>query len=647
MHTKVSLSHHIEHLLNFTKRANAVLWFLTPLTTMQLVAAAPASQNLNTLKFSEVVDKVMIIDSATQRSRQAKVDEVFKVPDQVSTGANSRAELVAADGTVTRVGANTVFSFAADKREIQLKQGSVLFHSPTGKGGGVISTEGAQAAVMGTTLIVTATPSGGFKLLVMEGKAKATLPGGSSISVTAGQLTLVTPGRRDFGPVLNFRLKDQVGGSNLMKGFSAPIASEQKVMDSMNRQERMISTGRAEPTNFRARGEQLVEGNQPPPPPSRDPRTEAVSFKGVLNPTEAQLSLAANSNVIVDRLGNAPTANLLYWPKGNLSDSLGSILGPTALTAARTLSSGKMTQMLLADILTIGGATAEPLPEGGNVSQYLFPIQNGQTTSPWQVKFVAAKGALTIDDYQPSPVPEPGPGMLVPERLAASENLLWLSSKTSVNIISTMFKARSDLLQIGVLDSSIPANVTILNSVIFNQSGPVSIFGYDLGSTSASMMSAGIYARGDITLQALHDINVNNSSTTTTKVFHSLSTDPSAAIRLTAANELNFFGRSFDNLASTLSAQTIAIDARTVNLTDLNITAPTRVTINARTINLVGVNFNSPSVTLNSGLGGFATTPGPNHGKVYLNNVKFNGAPVIISTPPSGFTVSPTGNSRL
>jgi len=232
---------------------------------LALPAAAASPENFTKLKFTEVVEKVTVLEARSEKSRPATVDSFLTVPDRVATGPASRAELLAGDGTLTRVGANTVFSFSTEKREVNLQKGSVLFHSPTGKGGGVVRTNGAQAAVMGTTLIVTATSGGGFKLLVLEGKAKASLANGSSVEVAAGQLTVVEPGRPNFGPVLNFRLKEQVSGSALLKGFHTPLASEKKVMASIDRQERMLEKGRAELTNFKVRGDKVVRSDDPPP----------------------------------------------------------------------------------------------------------------------------------------------------------------------------------------------------------------------------------------------------------------------------------------------------------------------------------------------------------------------------------------------
>ena len=73
------------------------------------------------------------------------------------------------DKTITRVGANTVFSFEGKDRSVNLESGSLLFHSPKGKGGGTIKSGGASAAVLGTTLIVSSVAGGGFKVVLLEG----------------------------------------------------------------------------------------------------------------------------------------------------------------------------------------------------------------------------------------------------------------------------------------------------------------------------------------------------------------------------------------------------------------------------------------------------------------------------------------------
>ncbi|HUR46486.1 MAG TPA: FecR family protein [Candidatus Saccharimonadales bacterium] len=209
--------------------------------------AAPISQST----FTDVVKDVNVVAAPTRAATPAKVNAEVKAPDLVRTGAGSRAELTASDQTITRIGANTVFSFEPVGRNLRLEQGSVLFQAPAGKGGGNIKTGGASAAVLGTTIIVAATPDGGFKLIILEGKGRATLPNGNSRSLNAGQMVFVLPGG-SFSPVLNINLGALVAGSQLVNGFSRDLPSLPRIRAAIKQQDDALARGRAVDTGLSA-----------------------------------------------------------------------------------------------------------------------------------------------------------------------------------------------------------------------------------------------------------------------------------------------------------------------------------------------------------------------------------------------------------
>ena len=74
--------------------------------------------DLKQAKFTQVVNSVDVISQSAQGRHAAAVNDVFTMPDVLRTGPDSRAELVAADNTITRVGANTVFSYDPATRTI-------------------------------------------------------------------------------------------------------------------------------------------------------------------------------------------------------------------------------------------------------------------------------------------------------------------------------------------------------------------------------------------------------------------------------------------------------------------------------------------------------------------------------------------------
>ncbi|MEI9865628.1 MAG: FecR family protein [Limisphaerales bacterium] len=174
------------------KKSPAQLWIVALLT----IAASSHAGDFKQSKVTEVVNQVEIISAADQAQKAATVNDLFKIPDILRTGPASRAELVAQDDTVTRVGANTIFSFDPASRTIDLKQGSLLFHSPHGKGGGSIHTGSATASVLGSTLIVTATPNGGFKVICLEDDAQIKLANGLKQQLSPGPDDLHFAGRK-------------------------------------------------------------------------------------------------------------------------------------------------------------------------------------------------------------------------------------------------------------------------------------------------------------------------------------------------------------------------------------------------------------------------------------------------------------------
>jgi FecR protein len=206
--------------------------------------------DLKQSKVTQVVNDVEIISAADQSEKTAAVNDIFTMPDILRTGPASRAELVASDETITRVGANTIFSFDPASRTIDLKQGSLLFHSPHGKGGGTIHTGSATASVLGSTLIVTTTSNGGFKVLVLEDGAEIKFLNGLTQKLEPGQMTFILPGGNQLAPILIFRLDDLTKNSLLVKGFNHPLDSMPLILHEIEKQLKLIKSGKFSDTGL-------------------------------------------------------------------------------------------------------------------------------------------------------------------------------------------------------------------------------------------------------------------------------------------------------------------------------------------------------------------------------------------------------------
>ena len=240
-------------------------------------AAAPLTEST----FTEIINEVNTL-SAAGDATTAKSGDILKAPQRVRTGPQSRAELTAPDMTITRVGANTVFSYADSGRTLNLEQGNVLFHAPKGLGGGTIKSGGAAAAVLGTTLTVSATTGGGFKVILLEGKGKVTLPNGNSATLKAGQEVFVLPGGTSFSKVFDINLDKLVAGSSLVKGFSHDLSSLPLILLAIQNQDSQIKSGATSDTG------EPPEFFLPPSPPGNgqnvlDPATYDTAAHPPLN----------------------------------------------------------------------------------------------------------------------------------------------------------------------------------------------------------------------------------------------------------------------------------------------------------------------------------------------------------------------------
>ena len=201
---------------------------------------------------TEIIKNVNLLRVGGSSPTTAQLNDLVKAPDRVRTGPESRAELTAPDKTITRVGANTVFSFESGGRVLNLESGSLLFHSPKGAGGGTIKSGGASAAVLGTTLVVSVTTDGGFKVIVLEGRGQVTLPNGKKVSLHAGQMVYVLPSGVGVSDVLDINLGKLVAGSLLVNGFAHELPSLPLVRAAVDAQGEQLAKGRAEDTGLAA-----------------------------------------------------------------------------------------------------------------------------------------------------------------------------------------------------------------------------------------------------------------------------------------------------------------------------------------------------------------------------------------------------------
>src|SRR6266480_4743169 len=164
------------------------------------VVGAPsfvAADQLQQARVSQVIQDVRLME-AQGAPRPAAVNDTVTQQMGVRTGTESRAELTFKDLTLTRLGANTIFSFKQGARELDLTSGAVLVEVPPKAPAIKVSTSAVTAAVTGgTALFATGPPT---KFIVLEGigtfyptghpERAATVNGGEMMTMTAnGRMT--------------------------------------------------------------------------------------------------------------------------------------------------------------------------------------------------------------------------------------------------------------------------------------------------------------------------------------------------------------------------------------------------------------------------------------------------------------------------
>lgn len=104
----------------------------------------------NQATVTRLQNKVIYGSSPDVARRPAQSGDVIKASNYLLTDTDSRAELKYVDGSLVRIGQNTVFTFEADTRTLNLEHGSLVFYIPKGRGGGTIRTASLTASITGT-----------------------------------------------------------------------------------------------------------------------------------------------------------------------------------------------------------------------------------------------------------------------------------------------------------------------------------------------------------------------------------------------------------------------------------------------------------------------------------------------------------------
>ena len=264
--------------------------------------------------------------------------------------------------------------------------------------------------MLGTTLIVVSTPNGGFKVLLLEGKGEIKFLNGLRQYLAAGQMTFVLPGGSP-GPVMYFRLSDQVAHSLLVQGFAQPLSSLPLINNVINLQNKMISSGKAVDTGLLVAGEPnpanpstvpvVYIPDTPtvsaPPSPHDSGDIPPVPIVVVPPPTLTGAQLALTQNVGINSSTLNPANVFIQQPGFNINDPHGflSALNPFFGFAGNDLAVATPT----IDLSPYANQSSLNYPGFDFVAMDSMGIQNSLTFTgllPADKLFLAAGNQLTI-----------------------------------------------------------------------------------------------------------------------------------------------------------------------------------------------------------------------------------------------------------
>lgn len=117
------------------------------------VLPAQAAVPFDSASVSKIENVVSVGERESGQKAAAQLQQAINANNFVVTEDKGRAELTFPDGSLARVGQNTVFTFDS-ARTLELKKGAMLFYVPTKSAGTTIKTPALTAAITGTVGLV-------------------------------------------------------------------------------------------------------------------------------------------------------------------------------------------------------------------------------------------------------------------------------------------------------------------------------------------------------------------------------------------------------------------------------------------------------------------------------------------------------------
>ena len=223
-------------------------------------------------RVTQVVRDVNLV-APHDTARPARLNDNVTGGSAIRTGANSRAELTFADLTITRVGANSIFTLDQAGRNVDVESGAILLRVPKNSGGARIRSSALTAGITGTTVMFELHPRNYAKLIVLEGNSQAWLTKypGTKITLHAGQMIMVKGGAMRLPEPIDIDEGLVLRTATLITEFP-PLPSQdlmRRVAESQKKSGGPLFNPLLDPIGMGARD--INASTRPPPMPHRTP----------------------------------------------------------------------------------------------------------------------------------------------------------------------------------------------------------------------------------------------------------------------------------------------------------------------------------------------------------------------------------------
>jgi hypothetical protein len=243
------------------------MWLLVVLLLLVAPARSTIAAPLGEAKVTQIIQNVQLLPTGAA-PKPAVVNDIVRGGIAVRTGADSRTELTFTDQTLTRLGANTIFSLNQGTRTLDLGRGAMLLQVPKNVGGAKITTASITASITGTTIMLEFHPQAPGKLMLLDGSASVwlnILPQ-DPVNLDAGQMIIIPPNATKLPQPVYFSIEKVLQTSFLIRGFR-PLSSLDLILLEVRRQRvAPPSSGLIDPTG-QDTIDQSINAHRPPPPP--------------------------------------------------------------------------------------------------------------------------------------------------------------------------------------------------------------------------------------------------------------------------------------------------------------------------------------------------------------------------------------------